>query len=105
VFFKKNQKGELIMKKFLTIFFLTGMMFVVGCVNADQTDQADQVINSEVVDIYDIYYDTEFDKNYIIADGWAIELDELEQTTKMMYADQIKITYDQNDTILGYEFQ
>ena len=93
-------------KKFLTMFLLSVTMFVVS--NADQLDQSDQknpVINSEVVDLYDIYFSTEYDAYYIIADGWAIETQEVENTAKMRSADQIEVFYDENDTIVGYEFQ
>lgn len=101
------------MKKLLTLSLLIAMILSVGCSNnqvkADQVaDCAEENVftfNSEIVDIYEIYFDTEFDHYYIIADGWAIELDELETTKEMMFADQIEVFFDQNDQILGYEFQ
>jgi hypothetical protein len=96
------------MKKCLTIILLSVMMFLVSCSFADQVDQADQknpVINSEVVDLYDIYWDTEYDAYYIIADGWAIETQELDNTAKMRSADKVEVFFDEYDNITGYEFQ
>ena len=90
------------MKKILTITFLTGILMLVGY---SSVDTGDMIISSEIVDIFDIYWSTEYDANYIIADGWAIETQELENTAKMRSADQIEIFYDEYDNITGYEFQ
>jgi hypothetical protein len=84
------------------MFLLSVMMFVVGC---STVETGEMKISSEVVDLYDIYFSTEYDAYYIIADGWAIETQEVENTAKMRSAEQIEVFYDEYDNITGYEFQ
>ena len=106
------------MKKLLTIFLL-GVILLTGVekmqvVHAEPlTQKCEPVIEvkSEIVDIKDMYFSTATDLTHVHADGWYLEIKDLEITNEVVYADQIEIFYTYFDeeilgyeTILGYEF-